>query len=81
MGINDFGEMHRLSKIAKPDYCLITNIGECHLEKLGSRQGVLKAKSEIFDFMGEDGVTILNGDDDLLPLRMSRINSYKIWIF
>ena len=66
MGINDFGEMHRLSKIAKPDYCLITNIGECHLEKLGSRQGVLKAKSEIFDFMGEDGVTILNGDDDLL---------------
>ena len=37
MGINDFGEMHRLSKIAKPDYCLITNIGECHLEKLVDR--------------------------------------------
>lgn len=66
MGISDFGEMHRLSKIAKPDYCLLTNIGQCHLEQLGSREGILKAKSEIFDFMSEDGRIILNGDDDML---------------
>ncbi|TAH72875.1 MAG: UDP-N-acetylmuramoyl-tripeptide--D-alanyl-D-alanine ligase [Anaerolineaceae bacterium] len=66
MGISDFGEMHRLSQIAKPDYCLLTNIGQCHLEQLGSRQGILKAKSEIFDFMSEDGGIILNGDDDML---------------
>ena len=38
MGISDFGEMHRLSKIAKPDVCLITNIGQCHLENLGTRK-------------------------------------------
>src|SRR5699024_7267451 len=37
MGISDFGEMHRLAKIAKPDTCVITNIGPCHLEFLGDR--------------------------------------------
>jgi UDP-N-acetylmuramoyl-tripeptide--D-alanyl-D-alanine ligase len=66
MGISDFGEMHRLSEIAKPDICLITNIGQCHLEKLGSRQGILKAKTEIFDFMSEEGHVCMNGDDDML---------------
>ena len=66
MGISDFGEMHRLSNIAKPDYCLLTNIGQCHLENLGSREGILKAKSEMFDFMNKDGSVILNGDDDML---------------
>ena len=66
MGINHFGEMHNLSEIAKPDYCLFTNIGQSHLENLGSREGILKAKSEIFDFMNEEGRVILNGDDDML---------------
>ncbi len=66
MGINHFGEMHRLSKVAKPDICVITNIGECHLEFLGDRDGVLRAKSEIFDFIAPDGEIILNGDDDKL---------------
>ena len=58
--------MHRLSRIAKPDYCILTNIGQSHLEQLGSRHGILKAKSEIFDFMSKDGKVILNGDDDML---------------
>ncbi len=66
MGINHFGEMHRLAEIAKPDSCLITNIGQCHLEFLGDRDGVLRAKSEIFDFLRPDGHIILNGDDDKL---------------
>ncbi len=66
MGISDFGEMHRLSQIAKPDICVITNIGQCHLENLGDRDGVLKAKTEIFDFMAKDGYVVLNGDDDKL---------------
>ena len=43
MGISDFGEMHRLSSIAQPDVCVITNIGQCHLENLGTRDGILKA--------------------------------------
>jgi len=66
MGISDFGEMHRLSKMARPNICVITNIGQCHLENLKSREGILKAKTEIFDFMAEGGEVCLNGDDDML---------------
>lgn len=66
MGINHFGEMHRLSKMVKPDTCVMTNIGECHLEFLGSREGILRAKSEIFDYLSEDGTVYVNGDDDML---------------
>lgn len=66
MGISDFGEMTRLTKIAKPDICVITNIGLCHLENLKSRDGILKAKTEIFTAMNPQGTVILNGDDDKL---------------
>ena len=66
MGISDFGEMHRLTKMARPDVCVITNIGLCHLENLGDRDGILKAKTEMFDFMQPDAKIILNGDDDKL---------------
>lgn len=66
MGISDFDEMHRLSEIAAPNVAVITNIGQCHLENLGNRTGVLKAKTEIFDFLAEDGSVVLNGDDDKL---------------
>lgn len=66
MGISNFGEMHRLSKIARPDVCVLTNIGQCHLENLGTRDGILKAKTEIFDFMNPEGDVCLNGDDDKL---------------
>lgn len=66
MGISDFGEMHRLSEIARPDICMLTNIGQCHLEFLGDRDGVLKAKTEIFDFMNPEGMIFVNGDDDKL---------------
>ena len=59
MGISDFGEMARLTKIAKPDTCVITNIGTCHLENLGDRDGVLKAKTEIFQSMNEWNISFL----------------------
>lgn len=66
MGISDFGEMSRLTQIARPDIAVITNIGLCHLENLGSRDGILKAKTEIFEGLKENGSIILNGDDDKL---------------
>ncbi|MBE5888786.1 MAG: UDP-N-acetylmuramoyl-tripeptide--D-alanyl-D-alanine ligase [Lachnospiraceae bacterium] len=66
MGISDFNEMHRLAEVANPDVCVITNIGLCHLENLGTRDGILQAKTEMFDHMKEGGVAILNGDDDKL---------------
>ena len=73
MGISEFGEMTRLAKIAKPDTCVITNIGTCHLENLGDRDGVLKAKTEIFKYLKKDGNIILNGDDD----KLSTVQEYE----
>lgn len=66
MGISHFTEMTRLAKVARPDICVITNIGVAHMENLGSRDGILKAKTEMFDYMNPDGTIILNGDDDKL---------------
>ncbi len=66
MGISDFGEMHRLAKMARPDICVITNIGICHLENLKTRDGILQAKSEIFDYLKPEGHIVLNGEDDKL---------------
>lgn len=66
MGISDFGEMSRLAQIAIPDVCVLTNIGICHLENLFDRDGVLKAKTEMFEFASKDCTVIINGDDDKL---------------
>lgn len=66
MGISDFGEMSRLANVAGPDVCVITNIGTCHLENLGDRDGVFRAKTEIFEYVNENDAVILNGDDDKL---------------
>ena len=66
MGISEFGEMRRLSKMARPDICVITNIGLCHLENLGDRDGILKAKTEMFEYKMPNATIILNGDDDKL---------------
>lgn len=66
MGMNHFGEISYLSSIANPHIALITNIGSSHIENLGSREGILKAKCEIFEHMDPYGVRILNNDDDML---------------
>ncbi|WP_067728305.1 UDP-N-acetylmuramoyl-tripeptide--D-alanyl-D-alanine ligase [Oceanobacillus damuensis] len=66
MGMSNFGEIDLLSKIARPDYAIITNIGESHIEFLGSREGIAKAKLEIVNGMKEDGVLIVDGDEALL---------------
>ena len=66
MGISDFGEMTRLARIARPDLCVITNIGCAHLEQLKNRDGILKAKTEMLAFMNPKGHIVFNGDDDKL---------------
>ena len=66
MGISHFGDMEPLARIARPDICVITNIGYAHLENMGSRDGILKEKTSMTDFMDPDGSIILNGDDDKL---------------
>ena len=65
MGMNHFGEISLLTNIAKPDVCIITNIGTSHIGNLGSRENILKAKLEILE--GNDNPTIIvNNDNDLL---------------
>ncbi|MBQ7381108.1 MAG: UDP-N-acetylmuramoyl-tripeptide--D-alanyl-D-alanine ligase [Clostridia bacterium] len=66
MGMSGFGEISFMSKIARPDIACITNIGSSHLEALGSREGICRAKLEIADGLSEDGTLILNGDEPLL---------------
>ncbi len=66
MGISNFGEMHQLASISRPNIAVITNIGLCHLETLKTRDGILKAKAEMFDHLCEDACIVLNGDDDKL---------------
>jgi len=66
MGMSNFGEISRLSLISRPDIAVITNIGMSHIEKLGSRQNILKAKMEILEGLNKNGLVILNGDDNLL---------------
>lgn len=65
MGMSDFGEISRLSHTAKPDICIITNIGYSHIGNLGSREGILKAKLEVLDGASPDAPLIVNGDDML----------------
>lgn len=66
MGMSGFNEISRLSAVTKPDVAVITNIGMAHIEKLGSRQNILKAKMEIFEGLNKNGLVVLNGDDNLL---------------
>ena len=66
MGISDFGEMSRLADIACPDAVVMTNIGPCHLENLGDLDGVLKAKTEVFNYMKDGSPVVLNKDDTKL---------------
>lgn len=66
MGISDFGEMRRLAKIARPDLILMTNIGTCHLDHLIDRNGVWRAKSEVFAYAKEGAKALLSGEDDIL---------------
>lgn len=66
MGMSGFEEISRMTKAVKPDVALISNIGVSHIEKLGSREGILKAKLEILHGMKADAPLILNADDDML---------------
>jgi len=66
MGMSGFGEIRALTRIVKPKVGIITNIGLSHIEKLGSRQDILRAKLELIEGLQPDGVLILNGDDVML---------------
>lgn len=67
MGANHIGEIKELCEIAQPNFGLITNIGKAHLEGFGSVEGVIKAKSELYQYISNNrGTLFVNGDDPLL---------------
>jgi len=66
MGMSEFGEIELLAKIAQPDAAIITNIGDAHLQQLGSRENIAKAKLEIVSGLGDGGLLLYNGDEPLL---------------
>ena len=66
MGMSDFGEIERMSLAAEPDIAVITNIGTSHMEALGDRRGICRAKLEVLCGLKKGGYLILNGDEPLL---------------
>ncbi len=76
MGISGFGEMSRLAQMVRPTDAVYTLIGNAHLDRLYDRSGVFKAKTEMLEYMPENGTVFLNADDDLLSTcacRQSRV--------
>lgn len=73
MGMNSKGEIDYLSKIAAPTHGVITNIGNAHIGRLGSREAIFKAKTEMVANLKKGGTLIINGDDEYL----SRINDIE----
>ena len=66
MGISGFGEMSRLARMVRPQIALYTLIGHAHLEFLHDLDGVLRAKTEMIEYLPEDGLVVMNGDDEKL---------------
>lgn len=74
MGMSSRGEIEFLSKLARPNAAIITNIGEAHLMDLGSREAIAEAKLEIVTGLQEGGVFVYNGDEPLLTNRVPEMN-------
>ena len=70
MGANHPGEIEMLCKLAEPDYGIITNIGKAHLEGFGSFEGVIHAKSELYDFVCHNSGVVFYNSDNLLLVRL-----------
>lgn len=76
MGMNSLGEIETLAEIARPETGIITNVGTAHIEKLKSREQILKAKMEMFTYFNETNTAVINGDNDMLQQIGSK--PYKI---
>ena len=77
MGMNNLGEISVLSKIAKPNIAIITNVGTAHIGNLGSRENIRKAKLEILDGMEQGGTLVINNDNDMLHNWYEEIYKYE----
>ena len=83
MGMSSLGEIRRLGEISSPDYAIITNIGDSHIEFLKTRDNVFKAKTELLEFVSKENTFVCGDDEYLAKLDVNRIgfndnNSHKI---
>ena len=78
MGMDGPGQILRLTEIVKPEIGVITNIGISHIERLGSREEIFKAKMEIAANFDGENTLVINGDDDLLASLKDREEAYNI---
>ena len=72
LGMSALGEIEYMSKIVRPDIAIVTNIGTSHLESLGTRENICRAKMEICAGMPENGILFLNADELLLMKEYER---------
>lgn len=79
IGTNHFGEILPLALLANPHVALITTIGASHLEAFGTKEGVLREKTEIFKGLSDNGTAVLNGDDPLLWGMRDKTPSNTVW--
>ncbi len=80
LGMNAPGEIRRLGKICSPDIGIITNIGPAHLEGVGSIEGVQRAKAELLETLGKNGIAVLNADDPkVLELEKKATNEVLLY--
>lgn len=81
MAMSGFGEIHAMSECARPDIAIITTIGSSHMEALGSRENIRRAKLEILDGLRDGGTLIINADDPMLAeVRFERGRTVSIGI-
>ena len=74
MGASHIGEIRTLCLIARPDYGIITNIGTAHLEGFGSVEGVMKAKTELYEHLRKvNGIAIYNDKDPVLTEKIYKM--------
>ena len=78
MGMNHLREIAYLSNIAKPDIAAITNVGTAHIGEVGGRENILKAKMEITEGLKENGILVLNDDNDLLHTVNPSFNTIRV---
>lgn len=80
MGMDHAGEIDNLARLVEPDMALITNIGDAHIENLGSRENIFKAKCEIFPHLKKDGLAVLNGDDPMLATLRGTLSQRTVFV-
>ncbi|MEG0473640.1 MAG: UDP-N-acetylmuramoyl-tripeptide--D-alanyl-D-alanine ligase, partial [Solibacillus sp.] len=81
MGMSGFGEIDYLTKLARPHYAIITNIGEAHMQDLGSREGIAQAKFEIVQGLEPGGILFFDGDEPLLQQLVAKNESLQTQSF